>query len=268
MASRFRGHEYLEFVAEFYDIAYEHLRQVDIEFFIAYSQRARGRTLELGCGTGRVLIPTAISGCEITGLDLSPYMLEKCQAKLDKQPDEVQERVRLVQGNMTDFNTGETYSLVTIPFRPFQHLIKVEEQKACLQCINRHLVPQGLLIFDLFHPFPPRLVYDPKYTAEIEDLPETKLPDGRTLRRTSRISGFHRDEQYNDVELIHYVSHHDGRTERLVDAFPMRYFFRYEVEHLLDLCGFRVIDLFGNFDKSSFSADSPEMIFIAGKKDK
>lgn len=266
MASRFGGYEDLEFVAEFYDLVYEHLRRKDIEFFIAHSQRARGRTLELGCGTGRVLIPTAISECEITGLDISPYMLQKCQAKLDKQPEEVQERVRLVQGNMTDFNTGEIYSLVTVPFRPFQHLISVDEQKACLHCVNRHLVPQGLLIFDLFHPFPPRLVYDPKYTAEIEDLPEMKLPDGRTLRRTTRISGFHREEQYNDVELIHYVSYPDGRTERLVNAFPMRYFYRYEVEHLLDLCGFRVLDLFGDFAKSGFSTDSPEMIFVAEKK--
>jgi SAM-dependent methyltransferase len=266
VASRFGGYENLEFVAESYDPVYEHLRREDIEFFIAYSQRARGRTLELGCGTGRVLIPAAISGCEITGLDISAYMLQKCRAKLEKQTEEVQKRVRLVQGNMTDFNTDETYPLVTIPFRPFQHLISVEEQKACLQCINRHLIPQGLLIFDLFHPFPPRLVYDPKYTAEIEDLPEIELPDGRTLRRTSRISGFHRDKQYNDVELIHYVSHPDGRTERLVDAFPMRYFFRYEVEHLLDLCGFQVIDLFGDFARSSFSTNSPEMIFVAEKK--
>ena len=266
MASRFGGYEDLEFVAEFYDPAYEHNGPQDIDFFIDYSSKAGGRTLELGCGTGRVLIPTAISGCRITGLDISTHMLEKCREKLDKQPEEVKERVKLIQGNMTDFNTGETYSVVTIPFRPFQHLITVEEQKACLQCINRHLVPQGLLIFDVFHPLPSRLVYDPKYTVEVEDLPEMALPDGRTLRRTTRISGFHRDQQYNDIEIIYYVSHPDGRTERLVEAFPFRYFFRYEVEHLLDLCGFRVTDLFGDFNKSSFSADSPEMIFIADKK--
>ena len=266
MTSKFGGYEDLEFVAEFYDPAYEHRRQEDIEFFIAYSQRARGRTLELGCGTGRVLIPTAISGCDITGLDISSYMLRKCQDKLDKQSKEVKERVKLIQGNMTDFNTDEMYSLVTIPFRVFQHLLTTKEQKACLNCVNRHLVPQGLLIFDVFHPLPSRLVYDPKYTVEVEDLPEMALPDGRTLRRTTRISGFHRDQQYNDIEIIYYVSHPDGRTERLVEAFPFRYFFRYEVEHLLDICGFKVIDLFGNFDMSNFSADSTEMIFIAEKK--
>ena len=264
MTSRFGGYEDQEFVAEFYDLEYANRRK-DIGFFIGYSKRAKGKTLELGCGTGRVLIPTAISGCEITGLDVSPYMLRKCQGKLDKQLKKVQKRVRLIQGDMTNFETGEIYLLATTPFRPFQHLISVEEQKACLDCVNKHLLPQGLLILDLFHPFLPRL-YDPKYMTEEEDIHNLKLPDGRSLRRTTRISAFHRDRQYNDVEIIYYISHPDGRTERLVQAFPLRYFFRYEVEHLLNLCGFRVIELFGDYNRSKFSNDSPEMTFIAEKK--
>jgi SAM-dependent methyltransferase len=266
MSSRHGGYDYREFVAEFYDAAYQTARQKDVDFFVDYSRRADGRTLELGCGTGRVLIPTAAAGCEITGLDLSPYMLNICRDKLSKQPDEVQERVRLVQGDMTDFDTGEIYSLVTTPFRPFQHLITVEEQKACLNRSNHHLVSGGLLILDLFHPYPPRLVPDPEYMSEIEDLPEMKLPDGRCLRRTNRTAGYHREQQYNDVEMIYYVTHPDGRQERLVQAFPFRYFYRYEVEHLLELCGFRVADIFGDYDGSPFSGDSPEMIVVAEKR--
>lgn len=264
--SKSERYEYRKFVAEFYDLTYGHKRSEDIGFFIDYSKKANGRTLELGCGTGRVLVPTAVSGCEITGLDLSPYMLKICQEKLAKQPGEVQPRVRLLQGGMTSFNTGETYSLVTTPFRPFQHLISAEEQKACLECAYRHLAPAGLIILDIFHPFPSRLVPDPKYAAETEDLPETELPDGRKFRRTSRTAAFHRDQQYNDIELIYYVIHPDGQTERLVQSFPMRYFYRYEVEHLLALGGFKVVELFGDFDRSEFSNDSPEMIFVAEKK--
>lgn len=264
--SRFGGYEHLEFLAEFYDAAYESRNRKDLNFFLDYSKRAKGRTLELGCGTGRVLIPTAIAGCKITGLDLSPYMLKKCQDKLDKQPKKVQERVRLIQGNMINFKTGELYQLVTMPFRPFQHLISVEEQKACLNCIFNHLLPHGLLILDMFHPFPPRLVPSQKYTTETEVIPEMSLPDGRTLRRTDRTVNFHRDEQYNDYELIYYITHPNGKTERLVQAFPMRHFYRYEVEHLLNLCGFKVVDLFGDYNRSEFSNDSPEMLFIAEKE--
>jgi SAM-dependent methyltransferase len=266
MTDRHGGYELHEFVAEYYDAAYERIRPKDIDFYIDYAEEAGGRTLELACGTGMILVPIAISGSEITGLDLSPYMLKKCREKLAKQSKDVRARVRLIQGNMTDFATGETYSLVIIPFRSFQHLLLVEEQKACLNCIHKHLDPHGKLIIDVFHPKPDRLVPNPKYTEEIEDLPETLLPDGVKLRRTNRMAGYHRDQQYNDIELIYYVSYPDGRTERLVQSFPMRYYYRYEMEHLLEFCGFRVVDLFGNFDKSAFSTDSPEMIFVAEKK--
>ena len=61
--------------------------------------------IELGCGTGRVLIPTARAGFEITGLDLSPFMLNECRKKLEKQPENVKARVKLVQGNMTAFGS-------------------------------------------------------------------------------------------------------------------------------------------------------------------
>lgn len=258
------GYEDQQFVAELYDPVYDQLARRDIEFFVDYSKKANDKTLELGCGTGRVLIPTAQAGCEITGLDFSPYMLEKCREKLAEQTKDVQSRVKLIQGNMTKFSIGELYTLITIPFRPFQHLITIEEQKACLNCVRQHLKPNGLFVMDVFHPYVPRLV-DPKYLMEIEVDPKIELPDGGVLRRTTRVAAFHREEQYNDIEIIHYVKYPDGREERLVHAFPMRYFYRYEMEHLLALCGFKIVEFFGDFDRSSFTADSPEMIFVAEK---
>ena len=258
---------YEEFVAELYDAEYSGPglnRGNDVEFFIDCSRRSGGHTLELGCGTGRVLVPTAVAGCQITGFDLSEFMLAKCRSKLSLQPQEVQQRVRLVQGNMTGFSIDGSYSLVTIPFRPFQHLVTVEEQKGCLNSVRKHLAPDGLLVFDVFNPRFDRL-HDARNLVEVEDLPERQLPDGRLVRRASRIAAFHRDKQYNDIELIYYVRHPDGRSERLVQSFRMRYFFRYELEHLLELCGFRIIDFFGDFDRSPYSADSREMIFVAAK---
>src|SRR6266852_3355920 len=77
------------------------------------------------------------------------------------------------------------------------------------------------------------------------------------------VVAFHRAEQRNDVEMIYYVTHPGGRQERLVFAFTIRYFFRYEVEHLLARCGFRVAALYGDFDRSPLVDTSPEMIFVA-----
>jgi hypothetical protein len=126
------------------------------------------------------------------------------------------------------------------------------------------MVMDGILILDLFQVMLDR-IQDPKYLEEMEDFGEITLSDGTRLSRNTRIAAFHRAEQYNDVELIYYISHPDGRKERLVQAFPFRYFFRYEVEHLLALRGFEVVDLFGNYDRTPLCNDSPEMIFVARK---
>ena len=263
---RSSGYEDNEFVSDFYDAVYAQYTVFshDVDFFVSYSKKAGGITLELGCGTGRILIPTAQAGCQITGLDLSTYMLAKCREKLTSQTKEVQSRVKLIQGDMTSFTTGEQYPLVTIPFRAFQHLIPVTEQKACLNCVHCHLVRDGLLILDVFCPSLPRLT-DTRYLMEMEVNPPIELSDGRIFRRTNRTSAFHPAEQYNDIEFIYYVTYPDGCKERLVHTFPMRYFYRYEVEHLLSLCGFKILEFYGNFDKSKFAEESPEMIIIAEK---
>ncbi len=266
MTDNYGGYDEREHFAEFYDSIYEQLGPKDIDFFIDYSKKAGGPTLELGCGTGRVLIPTAIAGCRMTGLDLSLNMLRECRRKLEEQPAEVQERVKLVRGNMASFNTGEIYSLVTVPFRAFQLMIDTEQHKSCLAGVHRHLAEGGLLIIDVFQPRFARLIPDSKYTDEIEDLPEKRLTDGRTIRRTNRTIGFHPDLQYNEIEMAYYITHPDGKEERLVESLRMHYFFRYEMEHLLELSGFRIVDLFGDFERSAFTAESPEMIFVAEKK--
>jgi SAM-dependent methyltransferase len=266
MQNRFGGYDQHAFIAEYYDAAYNRRNDLDIPFWVDYAQQAKGHALELACGTGRVLIPTARAGCNITGLDLSSYMLAKCREKLKQQPKDVQKRVKLVEGNMTAFSTGEKYALITMPFRPFQHLLTVTEQRHCLEDIHKHLQPHGLLVFDVFHPNPNRLMPSSEIMKERQDFPETAMPDGRMVRRCSRFTAFHRDQQYNEIELIYYITHPDGRKDKLVDAFPMRYYFRYEVEHLLEICGFKVVDLFGGFDKSPFTNDSQEMIFVASKK--
>jgi SAM-dependent methyltransferase len=259
------GYEDAPWLPEMYDFVPAYAGRPDVDFYVRYATEAGGPVLELGCGTGRVLIPTAQAGCELVGLDLAQNMLARCREKLRAQPTEVRSRVRLVQGDMREFDLGRTFALITTPFRPFQHLITVEDQMACLSCVRRHLSAGGRFILDLFHPHPEKL-NNPALHAEQEDTAAVVLPDGRKLRRTYRIVAFHRAEQYSDVELIYYVTNPDGRTERLVHGFPFRYLFRYEVEHLLARAGFRVAELFGGFDRSSLRDDSPEMIFVAVKE--
>ena len=141
-------HDEYRAIADLYDHVVPYRTRTDIEFYVD-AARESGGVLELGCGTGRVLLPTARAGIAITGLDLSSRMLEVCR---DRLAAEVQSRVELVGGAMTDFDFGRSFRLVTTPFRPFQHLLTVEDQLACLACVRRHLAPGGRLVFDLFNP--------------------------------------------------------------------------------------------------------------------
>ncbi len=251
-------------LAEFYDATPIYSARNDVEFYLNAARQADGPILELGCGTGRVLVPTASAGKQIVGLDSSEPMLARCRQKPAQQPADVQDRALLVHGDMRRFSLGKDFGLLTIPFRGFQHLLPVEEQLTCLGCVYRHLAPGGRLILDVFHTYLWRLL-DPKFEEEIEEVPETPLPDGRRFRRTSRVATVHLAEQYNEIELIHYVTYPDGRSERLAQSFPFRYFFRYEVEHLLGRAGFKLVELFGSFDRAALRDDSPDMIFVAEK---
>jgi len=253
-------------IGELYDHVPVYRDRKDVAFYVDLCRAAMGEVLELGCGTGRLLIPAAEAGCAITGLDGSGSMLKRCRAKLDATPPEVQKRVTLVEADMTSFSLDRTFALATVPFRPLQHLISVEEQLSFLACVRRHLEPGGKLALDVFHPHLTTLAseVDPN---EIEDTPEVELADGRLMRRAFRNVAKRRAEQTNDIELIYYVRDPAGQTTRIVQAFPMRYFFRFELEHLLTRAGFEITGLFGNFDRSPFTDSSPEMIVIAARKD-
>jgi ubiquinone/menaquinone biosynthesis C-methylase UbiE len=253
---------YDSFIADYYDsspILTE--RTHDIVFYLSAARQFGDPVLELGCGTGRITMAIAQAGCRIVGLDVSGRMLEKAGEKRAHLGRETRERVQLVQGDMTQFDLGEKFRTVLIPFRPFQHLLETKEQINCLACVRKHLTPNGRLIMDFFQTDPERM-HDPMFLEEAQ-LAEYDLPGGRHVALSERVAAFHRGLQRNDVEMIFQVTHAGGKQERLVMAWTLRYFFRYEVEHLLARCGFRLESIYGNFDSSPLGDTSPEMIFVA-----
>ena len=262
------GYDDNPFIAEFYDSVVPYRDRQDVNFFVEMAQRAEGPVLELGCGTGRVLIPTANSGIEIVGLDASPMMLSVCREKLLTESSDVQAKVvGLVQGDMRAFELSRKFSLVTIPFRPFQHLLTVRDQMSCLENIRKHLVTGGKLVLDIFNPSL-LLLADERYLQEHGEEPEFTTADGRKVVRRMRIVWRDYFNQITHNELIYYVTHPDAREERLVHEFPMRYLFKFEVEHLLARCNFQLETVYADYDKSPYGSKYPgELIFVAKAKD-
>lgn len=250
-------------IADLYDHVPLYSDRADIAFFIEAAKTAGSPVLEIGCGTGRVMIPIARAGVRIVGLDASASMLDVCRRQLEREPADVRARVELVQADMRSFSLPQKFTLATIPFRPFQHLLTVGDQLACLGNIRRHLVPGGRLILDLFNPSIDWLANRP-IGEEVPDGEPFTTPDGRGVRRTSRTVKHDRFAQVNTIELVYYVTHPGGREERLVHAFGMRYLWPYEAAHLLVRAGFSVEHLYADYEKHSFGSTYPgDLIFVA-----
>lgn len=123
----------------------------DIPFYVALAHEASSKgqaVLELGCGTGRVTIPMAQAGADVTGLDSAPAMLDIARAKAERAGVEIE----WVEGDMAGFEIGARFGLVVIPFRSFLHLTTDDEQKQCLASIHRHLLPDGRLALNFYMP--------------------------------------------------------------------------------------------------------------------
>jgi SAM-dependent methyltransferase len=245
-----------------YDAVPLYVARRDVGFYVDEAKDAGGRVLEVGCGTGRILLPIARSGSTIEGVDASPEMLERCRAKLQKESDDVRRRVTLHRADARTFEIGRQFDLVIAPFRVMQHLTMIEDQLAFLHSAARHLRPGGRLAFDVFNPDFSKLVSTDG--TEREDTPNTKLPDGRSFRRAGRVARVRWIDQVSEIELIYYITPESGGlVERHVQSFDMRWFLSAELVHLLARAGFRVRSVYGDFDRSPLSDKSPEQIVCA-----
>jgi SAM-dependent methyltransferase len=239
--------------------------RADVGFYEGEASKAEGTVLELGCGTGRILLPIARAGRTIVGLDRSREMLARCRAKLLEEPESVQARVTLHASDVRAFNLRATFDLVTAPFRVMQHLTTIDDQLQFMHAVARHVGPRGRFIFDVFNPNFARLVAVDG--MEHDDTPEHVLPDGRSFRRAARLTHVRWLDQVTETELIYYVAPAPGGApERYVQSFDMRWYLRAELLHLLARAGFGVEAIYGDFDYASPTDQSPEQVVIARRQ--
>lgn len=245
--------------ADVYDSIYAYVRE-DIPFYVREAVRSGGTVLELGCGTGRVTLPVAQSGIDIVGLDNSEAMLERARTKASLLESE-HGGMDLHIGDMRDFSLGRTFPLVIIPFRGFLSLLSVEDQVRCLTGIREHLQPDGRLIFNIFVPDPQMLVEDEDAAFHLRDVTD---PDtGRTfvVWQQTRVDTFN---QVLSIRLIVDEIDENGTVrKRFYRDYQIRYAHRIEILHLLERCGYEVVDLYGDFDYSPFDEESGEMVWVA-----
>lgn len=243
--------------ARFYDGEYGTF-DADLALYRGFAERAEGPILELGCGTGRVLLALAEAGFDVVGLDVSSAMIEIALAKA--QALGVNDRVRLVQGDMRQFELECRFGLIYSAINSFMHLETQADQLAALRCCHRHLLPDGLLVLDLFPP-------------HVEDLAND---DGRLIVQGTwqdPTSGATVIKQYTrQVDLAEQTIHvqffydevfPDRTLRRTIAPFTMRYLGRYEAELLLEKAGFALEAIYGSWEMDPFVSESERMILVA-----
>ena len=141
--------EWYDRIARFFDDEYAGYDD-ELMCLQGYAKRTGGPILELGCGTGRLLIPLALGGHRVTGVDLSSGMLRLARAKA--QDAGIVDRVTLVQGDYGSAELAETYGLAFVVMNGFLHLLTLESQLRALKHWRRHMKARGLLVVEVINP--------------------------------------------------------------------------------------------------------------------
>lgn len=245
--------------ADVYDSVYSYVRD-DIPFYVEEALAAGGPVLELGCGTGRVTIPIAEAGVDITGVELSTGMLDVARRKAAALSED--SKPRLVAGDMRELGFGgQQFHLIIIPFRGFLALMTVEDQMSALSSISSNLVPGGKLIFDVFVPDLDMLVQAGDTSYHLRDVVDAET--GRRLVLWHQ-SAYDNHAQIIDARIIVEELDEAGTVEgRYYRDFELRYAYRWELQHLLTTCGYVVDDLYGDFERTLFDEDSKDMVWVA-----
>ncbi len=248
--------------AKHYDAAYNVKEDlVDRDFYLDLANEYGGPVLELGCGTGRITLPVARKGLDVTGVDASRSMLAVLRAKLEEEPAEVQRRVRVVQGDFRTGRFGDQFPLVVIPFRPMQHMYTAEDQLAALRNAGRHLKDGGILAFDVFNPR-----FDKLLSGDGEEHLELEWPEedgnGRTIRRYFVKNGYDPVNLVLSGRFIFRLCEGDHVLSEEAENFKMSVYTYPHLKALISAAGLGIVGEFGSFDRKPIGPESPEMIFL------
>jgi SAM-dependent methyltransferase len=238
---------------ELYDLMFEGL-DFDLPFWIEIGRGAGGPLLDLGCGTGRVLLPLLEAGVDADGVDLYEPMLEQARKKATAKGF----RPRLLAADMRDFAMPRRYARIIMAFNTFAHADTAEAQLETLRSCHAHLEPGGAVVLHMSYP-------GPRYWAEPDGEPVMEIETVRSLDGhrfqmwDTRFKDVVGQRQRSEIEIRELdaagapvASHRFQATQRWV--------YRLELELLFRLAGFARWEVFGGFVREPLERPDQQMI--------
>ena len=218
-----------------------------------------GPLLELGCGTGRLLVPLARAGLEVWGLDLYGDMLAACRRKLERESAETRARVTLIERDARDFDLARTFPLITAPCNFLDNLLGAEDLARAFRCVRRHLTEDGLFVVDSSAPDLPTMVasHGKEQVGEFVH-PETGY---RLVSHFTPRFDFVRQIETDEIvieELDAATVIRRARTTMTVTWHHPR-----ELEGALVAAGLEVLGVYGSVDRKPLRPQGGDVVLLA-----
>jgi SAM-dependent methyltransferase len=240
-------------LSDLYDPEYTH--DYDLPFWLSLAEREAGPVVEWGAGTGRISVPLAAAGHEVTAVEISGRMVERGKEK--------SERVGWIVGDMRSVDPGRRYGLSVCAFNSFLCLKSADDALAFLRNARQHLVSGGLLGIEVSAFSPEELIDPPGGTSQRHDFTR-ELANGRLDRYS--VSHYDAATQLMQMRLFYERYGASGALEsRRAHDLTIRVVGRSELELMLQLTGFEVEAVYGGFEGEPFTSMSDHLIVLARK---
>ena len=223
----------------------------DIPFYEHWAKQTNGPILELACGTGRIAKHLIESGFNYTGLDLSSVFIDHCRSNFPNG--------KFTTGDMCDFNLGQKFDLIFIPFNSFLHLYKEDEMTQCLKSIQNHLSDNGKFLLDIFVPNPEFLYRDP----------DKKYEEMTIIHPNGGECTVWQKNQYKEETEINHIHwfFNRGNSEPMDEYdFDMRMIYPDTMDRVLSDSDFTIEEKWGDYDGEPFNETSLLQLYICSKR--
>jgi SAM-dependent methyltransferase len=250
---------FYDIVARFYD-AENADKTDDIDFYKELASEYDDPILDVGCGSGRVVLPLAQAGHTVYGIDNNAPMLRLARRKVAQAPDAYSTLTLHEVDVLSDDLPGVQFGMVLLTYNMLMHFHEQHEQLKLLRRLRGTIADDGVLVLDLPNAGEMFATPDTDYLSLERTFIE---PESGHMVMQQATSTLDRATQFMRVVWVYDEITGDGVVKRTVAPKVFRYFFPYEVQLLLKMTGFRVDNLYGDVDGSPFQDGSPRMLVLA-----
>jgi SAM-dependent methyltransferase len=255
-----------ELLARYYDLDLED-DPGDLDLYLALAARTGGPVLELAVGSGRLAVPLAQAGYEVTGVDLDPAMLDRARAAWARTPGFGSRRrsragsLELLEADLVTLDIPQRFGLAFIALNSLFQVGPAERQRAALASLARHLRPGGVAVVDVELPDATELAsWDGRLVLDwIREDPEA--PGSTVIRMSS--ARHDTVSASTQLSVIYDVTDPSGVVRRVSRSDRLHLLTVQQLEDAALAAGLEVETLAGDHQATPLGPFSPRVVLIA-----